>query len=70
MMDPTSDALYAAASLLPEADRLALAARLLEDLPVQGILLSLDDDDLVGELDRRRDEESGAVPWSRLQAEP
>jgi len=58
-----------AALRLSQEDRWALVSRLLESLPAETPTLSVDDPDLVAELDRRFADPDGAVPWSELQAE-
>jgi hypothetical protein len=54
---------------LPENVRLDLASRLLETVPPGLDLLSLDDPNLIEELDRRAADDSGAIPWSDLKNE-
>ncbi len=49
--DPQS--VFDAVMQLPEAERLALVSRLMETLPPDDITLSLEDPDLIAELDRR-----------------
>jgi hypothetical protein len=66
-MHLTPDAILEAAMNLPENERLDLAARLLDSVP-PGIL-SIDDPDLIAELDRRATDDSGAIPWSELKKE-
>ena len=68
-MQADSDAILDAALKLPEDQRLSLVSRLLESLPPEDLTLSLDDPQLVEELDRRSADSEGAVPWSRLKAE-
>lgn len=58
-----------AALQLPEAERYALVSRLLEATPDELPGLSLDDDDLIAELDRRFADRSGAIDWNDLRAE-
>ena len=53
-MQLTPDAIYEAAMNLPENERLDLAGRLLDTVPSELDLLSLDDPNLIEELDRRR----------------
>jgi putative addiction module component (TIGR02574 family) len=69
MNETNSEAVYSAALQLPIPDRLALVSRLLETMPVDGLQLSLDDDGLKEELDRRSADDSGAVSWEQLRAE-
>jgi len=68
-MQLTTDAIFEAALGLPENDRLDLAAKLLGTVPPELDLLSLDDPNLLEELDRRAADESGAVSWSELKNE-
>ena len=63
----TAETLYQAALQLPDEDRLALVAKLLETLPPG--LSTLDDPTFVEELERRFADDTGAVPWSQLRAE-
>lgn len=58
-----------AALQLSQEDRWALVSRLLESLPAEAPALSIDDPNLIAELDRRFADPDGAVPWSELQAE-
>lgn len=55
-----------AALNLPDEDRFQLVARLLESFPSDGFGASLDDDDLMEELDRRFADTTNAVPLSKL----
>ncbi len=68
-MPPDLQAILDAAMQLPEADRLALVARLMQSLPPEDDSLSLDDPDLAAELDRRFGQSDEGVPWSQLRAE-
>lgn len=68
-MQLTPEAIYEAAMSLPENERLDLAARLLDTVPAELDLLSIDDPDLIDQLDRRAADDSGAVPWSELKNE-
>lgn len=68
-MEFTADSIFEAALGLPEGDRLNLAHRLLDTLPPEPDLLSLDDPNLIEELDRRAADDSGAIPWSQLKNE-
>jgi hypothetical protein len=68
-MQLTPDRILEAALSLPEGDRLDLAHRLLDTLPPEPDLLSLDDPNLIEELDRRVADDSGAIPWSELKKE-
>ena len=64
-----ADVVFAAALQLPVPDRLALVLRLLETMPAEGLPLSLDDEGLRQELDRRFADDQGAVQWERLRDE-
>ena len=68
-MQPNSDAIFEAAIELPEDQRLALVARLLETVPDEPAGLSIDDPDLVEELKRRSADLEGSTPWSQLRNE-
>jgi len=66
-MQLSPDSIFEAALNLPEGDRLDLAHRLLDTLPPEPDLVSLDDPNLIEELDRRAADDSGSVPWSELK---
>ena len=51
---------------LPEDDRLQLVTQLLESFPNDSYGVSLDDPDLMDELDRRFADTEGATPMSKL----
>ncbi|MGC1275579.1 MAG: hypothetical protein WBC44_17870 [Planctomycetaceae bacterium] len=68
-MSITRDELLNAALQMSEADRLAIASRLMETLPDALPGLSEDDADYAAELDRRSGDRDGAVPWSELHDE-
>ncbi len=51
---------------LPEDDRFQLVTQLLESFPHDSFGVSLDDPDLLEELDRRFADAEGAVPLSKL----
>jgi hypothetical protein len=68
-MQLPSDAVLEAALGLPENERFALVSRLLETMPADDSAISLDDDSLVEELDRRFSDREGSIDWSVLQAE-
>ncbi|HEX4145707.1 MAG TPA: hypothetical protein VHY91_19530 [Pirellulales bacterium] len=48
---------------------MALVARLLQTVPDEPAGLSIDDPDLVDELQRRSADLDGATPWSQLRGE-
>jgi hypothetical protein len=68
-MEPNTDAIFEAAMLLPEVERLTLVSRLLETVPDEDVAISVDDPAFVEELDRRFADREGSVPWSDLRAE-
>ena len=68
-MPTDPQAILDAALQLPESERLAIVSRLLDSLPPEDVTISLDDAQLVEELDRRFADADGAVPWSDLKAE-
>lgn len=68
-MQLTADSIFEAASKLPEAARLELVSRLMDTLPGPLNLPSLDDPNLIEELDRRAADDSGSIPWSVLKNE-
>ncbi len=68
-MGPTVDALFRAAMMLSEQDRLALVSRLLDSMPSNGATISAHDPALRAELDRRFADPKGAIPWSELSSE-
>jgi len=68
-MQLPSETVFEAALGLPENERLALVSRLLETMPVDDSAISLDDDSLVEELDRRFADREGSVMWPELRAE-
>jgi hypothetical protein len=65
----SSETVLEAALGLPEKERLALASRLLETIPVEDFAISLDDDSLLEELERRFADREGEVDWTELRAE-
>lgn len=68
-MGTSADALLAAALQLPESERAMLASRLLETLSPDSEGLSMDDENLVEELERRASDSSGAISWTKLRDE-
>lgn len=68
-MQPNSDAIFQAAIQLPEDERLTLVSRILDTMPEESTGLSIDDPDLVEELDRRSKDKEGSMPWSQLRNE-
>ncbi|HQI27705.1 MAG TPA: hypothetical protein PLT20_06425 [Sedimentisphaerales bacterium] len=68
-MEPSADAIFEAAMMLPEGERLTLASRLLETASAEDDAASLDDAALADELDRRFADREGEIPWSDLRTE-
>lgn len=68
-MNMSPNSIFEAAVKLPEADRLVLVSRLMDTLPADVDLLSMDDPNLLDELDRRAADDSDAATWSALKAE-
>ncbi len=69
-MQLSSDAIFEAALLLPEGQRLDLVARLMETIPEEDVTMSVDDPLLHDELRRRVNDGSESIPWSELRDEP
>lgn len=68
-MSQNTNALFEAAMDLSEDERLSLASRIMDTLPPDDLTCSVDDQDLLTELDRRFSDSQGAVAWSELEAE-
>jgi putative addiction module component (TIGR02574 family) len=68
-MSPDPQSILEAALQLPEGERLALVAQLLDSLPPGQVGLSVDDPQLVAELNRRCADSEGTIPWGELKAE-
>ena len=68
-MQLTTDAVFQAAVQLSEGERMELVTRLMDTLPPEPSLLSLDDPNLIEELDRRAADDSEAIPWTELKNE-
>jgi hypothetical protein len=68
-MEQNAQTILAAAMLLPENERIAMASRLLESVPSDDDTLSVDDPSLIEELDRRFADREGSVPWPKLRAD-
>jgi hypothetical protein len=68
-MQLTAESIFEAAIQLPEGARLELVNRLMDTLPGPPNLLSLDDPNLLEELDRRAADDSGSIPWDELKNE-
>ena len=67
-MSENANTLFEAAMQLPEAERLLLASQIMDTLPPEDVTCSIDDPDLLAELDRRFADPQGAVSWSELEA--
>ena len=65
--DPQS--LFDAAMQLPEPERLSLITRLMETVLHEEGVTSLEDPNLLAELDRRFADGDEGIPWSQLQSE-
>ncbi|MGW8256629.1 MAG: hypothetical protein ACWGMZ_03995 [Thermoguttaceae bacterium] len=63
------ETVFEAALGLPEGERLALVSRLLESMPVDDAAISLDDEAIGEELDRRFADRQGSIAWHELRAE-
>ena len=68
-MQFNADTLFEAALKLTESDRFTLVSKLMETMPDENFTTSLEDKDLVAELDRRFGDPEGSVAWSELKAE-
>lgn len=66
-MQLTPDSLFEVALNLSEGERLELAYRLLDTLPPEPELRSLDDLNLLEELERRVADDAGSLPWSEIR---
>ena len=69
MSDLTPHAIHSAALQLGDDDRLQLAMDLLDSLPADDAMLSMDDPQLIAKLERRGDDEAGAMSWEQLRDE-
>ena len=68
-MPETANVLFEGALQLFEEERLSLVSRILDTMPAEDLTTSLDDPDLLVELERRFADPEGAIPWSELRAE-
>ncbi|HHK41109.1 MAG TPA: hypothetical protein ENJ50_01720 [Planctomycetaceae bacterium] len=68
-MSDNARVLYEAAIKLPEKERLLLVSRIMETLPAAVQIPSVDDEDLLAELDRRFSDSETTITWSELEAE-
>lgn len=69
MIDLTPQAIHSAALQLGDEDRLQLAIDLLDSLPEDETMLSMDDPELLDKLERRGKDEAGAMSWEQLRDE-
>ena len=67
-MSQTTLTLLEAVLKLPELERTEFAMRVLESLPPDDGL-TMDDEDLIEQLDERRKDTSGSISWTELRAE-
>ena len=68
-MQINPDAIFEAASQLPEQERWDLVSKLLEGMPPPPTGISVDDDDFIDELNRRFANFKDGVTWDELEAE-
>ena len=66
-MELTPNTIFDAALALPDDERLALATRLLETIPPESDLLSIDEPEFIEEMDRRLNDGSPTIPWSEIR---
>ena len=59
-----TNALFEAAMDLPDDERLSLVSRIMDTLPPDDLTCSVDDEDLLAELNRRSSDPQDAVAWS------
>jgi len=64
-----SRAILEAALMLPENERLSLASQLLESVPSDDSIMSMDEPQLQDELDRRFGDLDHGIPWTELRSE-
>jgi hypothetical protein len=69
MFDLTPQAIHTAALQLADDDRLQLAMDLLDSLPDDDTILSIDDPNLLEKLEQRGTDEEGAMSWEQLRNE-
>jgi hypothetical protein len=67
-MSDSTQTILEAVLKLPEQERTELAMRVLESLPTDDGL-AMDDEDLIEQLEERRKDTSGSIPWTELRAE-
>jgi hypothetical protein len=66
-MQLNADTIFEAAAQLPEGARMELVSRLMNTLSGPPSLLSLDDPNLLEQLDRRAADDTGSIPWDELK---
>jgi len=68
-MAATREDVLKSAMELPEADRLKIAAELIDSVTEEWPGWSLDDPEFVAELEHRANDGSRSVPWEAVQAQ-
>jgi putative addiction module component (TIGR02574 family) len=68
-MSLDSESIFNAALELSDDQRMALVLRLMDTIPDQGGTTSLNDAELVREIERRFADQAESIPWSELRAE-
>ncbi len=68
-MSEALDAVRHAALKLDEAERMLLAADLMESITSNPRGLSIDDPEFLDELERRSSDLSAAIPWQKVRVE-
>jgi hypothetical protein len=68
-MPSDAESIFNAALELSEDQRMALALRLMDTIPDQAVATTLDDVELISEIERRFADQGDSVPWSELRAE-
>lgn len=68
-MNISREQVLEAALQLPEGERLQLASELLGSVPVDAQAWSMDDPEFLDELDRRSQDGTPTVAWSKVRAE-
>ena len=68
-MSQNTNTLFEAAMNLSDDDRLSLASRIMDTLPPDALTCSVDDEDLLAEMNRRFSDPQGSVAWSELETE-
>ncbi|MEI6540866.1 MAG: hypothetical protein WCO86_15280 [Planctomycetota bacterium] len=68
-MPATATEIVSAAIQLPEAERIAIVSQLLETMGDEEHLPDVDDEGFIDEMQRRRHDAAGSIPWSQLRDE-